>query len=181
MSSQRSVLLAVLAVCLCACACTTVLESEIPDVSDPALDDSVHLTPHCANGKCGYLDQKGDFAIPQTFKVAKPFYGGLASVYVEGSGWGAIDPVGSYVVPPRFAWIGPFSEGLAGAALSEKNLYEWAYIDRTGKITIRLNYHVERAYPFHNGKAWVTCPFLFSEMSKEIDRSGHVLKNLYPH
>jgi len=183
MSGGASKLIAamMLATCLCLFGCAgVVMQSEIPDISDPPPDAAVQLTVRCAGGKCGYVDENGEFAIPLTYKVAKPFYEGLASVYVEDVGWGAIDPVGKLVIPPRFAWIGPFSEGLAGAELNVKNLWEWAYIDHTGKTMIPLAYNVERASPFHAGKAWVRCPFLFSSMSKEIDRSGRVLRRIYP-
>lgn len=179
--TSKLIAAALLAAGLCLLGCAgVVMRSEIPDISDPPPDASVHLTVRCAGGKCGYVDQTGAYVIPLTFKVAKPFYEGVASVYVEDVGWGAIDPTGKFVIPPRFVWIGPFSEGLAGVQLDEKNLWVWAYIDHTGATVIPLKYKVERASPFHAGKAWVRCPFLFSTMSKEIDQSGRVLKRIYP-
>jgi hypothetical protein len=150
------------------------------DISDPLPDISVGLTLSCAHARCGYVNSQGELVIPRAYKVAKPFYEGVASVYVENVGWGAIDPKGNYVVQPTFAFIGPFSEGLAAACLSDKNLFRWAYIDHEGKTVIELNYNVNRAFPFHGGKAWVGCPFLFSGMSKLIDRSGHVEKVILP-
>ena len=144
------------------------------NIPDPLPDMSVGLTLSCVPSRCGYVNGQGELVIPRAYEVAKPFYEGLASVYVENVGWGVIDPKGNYVVEPAFAFIGPFSEGLAGACPSEKNLYRWVYIDRTGKAVINLDYNVNKAFPFHDGKAWVSCPFLFSQMSKQIDRSGHV-------
>jgi hypothetical protein len=91
---------------------------------------------------------------------------------------GVIDPQGNNVVNPTFAWIGSFSEGLAAAQPSEKNLYHWAYIDRKGKFAIDLAFNVNRASPFHDGTAWLSVPFLFAEQSKQIDRSGTVIKTL---
>jgi hypothetical protein len=126
------------------------------------------------------VNSQGELVIPRAYKVAKPFYEGLASVYVENVGWGLIDAKGNYVVAPTFAFIGPFSEGLAAACPDEKNLFRWVYIDRTGKAVIELNYNVNRAFPFHDGKAWVNCPFLFSSASKQIDRSGRLEKEILP-
>lgn len=178
--ASRWIAAAMLDACLCLSGCGVAMTSEIPDLADPPPDAAVRLTVRCAGGKCGYADENGELAIPLTYKVAKPFYEGLASVYVEDVGWGAIDPAGKFVIPPRFVWIGPFSEGLAGAQLEEKNLWVWAYIDHTGHTAIALPYKVERASPFHGGVAWVRCPFLFSTMSKEIDRSGRVVRRVYP-
>lgn len=170
-----------LAVCLWLPGCAQVtIGSDLMDLSDPPPDATVRLTVRCVEGKCGYVDQNGNFAIPPAFKIAKPFYEGLASVYIEKQGWGAIDPAGIFVIPPKFAWIGPFSEGLAGAELDPKNLWSWAYIDHSGATVIPLKYDVERASPFHGGRAWVRCPFLFSTMSKEIDRNGRVIERVYP-
>lgn len=105
-----------------------------------------------------------------------PFYEGLASVYVDGLGWGVIDQTGRFIVNPRFASIGPFSEGLAAAQPSEKYLYKWVYIDRTGRTAISLDADVEFAFPFHNGEAWITVPYFFASRTEEIDRQGRVIR-----
>lgn len=167
-----------IAVTLMFAACKPYLISrDTPNVSDPPLDTSVGLTPHCSDRyKCGYVDQRGHFAVPAVYKVVKPFYEGLAAVYKEGYGWGVIDPEGHYVVQPSFASIGPFSEGLAGACPSDKDLYRWVYIDRSGRTVINMKFKVEQTYPFHNGSAWVRCPFLFSSQMKQIDKNGRVLQ-----
>jgi len=104
-----------------------------------------------------------------------PFYEGLASVYVDGVGWGVIDKTGAYVIAPRLAGIGPFSDGLAAAQLSEHDLYRWAYIDHRGKEVISLPFDVEFAWPFHAGNAWIRVPYLFSSRTEEIDRRGRVI------
>jgi len=150
------------------------------NVADPPPDKAVGLTVSCENQQCGYANKRGEIVIPRTYKAAKPFYEGLASVYVGNVGWGLIDPTGSYVVQPTFGFIGPFSEGLAAACPDEKNLYRWVYINKSGKTAITLSYNVNKAFPFHDGKAWVTCPFLFSQMSKQIDRNGRVEHIILP-
>ena len=163
------------------CACKTYLiDRESPNISDPQPDASVGLTTRCSERyRCGYVNREGRFVIAPVYKVVKPFYEGLAVVYKEGSGWGVIDPAGNYVVQPTFASIGPFSEGLAAACPSDKNLYRWVYIDRGGKTAIELKYNVEQSFPFHGGRAWVRCPFLFSSQMNQIDRTGKVLRRAF--
>ena len=177
---QLSKVLIVLPV-LSFCACKTYLiDREIPDISDPQPDASVGLTPRCIERyRCGYVNQENQFVIPPVYRVV-PFYEGLAAVYKEGSGWAVIDPDGKYRVQPTFANIGAFSEGLAAACPTDKNLYRWAYIDRSGRTAIELKYKVEQAFPFHTGRAWVRCPFWFSSQMKEIDRAGVVLRRYLP-
>ena len=150
------------------------------NVADPVPDKSVGLTLSCEHSRCGYVNGQGELVISRLYKVAKPFYERLASVYVENVGWGVIDPKGRFVVQPTYAFIGPFSEGLAAACPDEKNLFRWVYIDRLGKTAIVLDYNVNRGFPFHDGKAWLNCPFLFSSESKQIDRSGRVEHVILP-
>jgi len=150
------------------------------NIEEPKPDLTVGLTPKCQERLCWYIDETGDFKIPRIYKMAMPFHEKLASVYKEGEEWGVIDPHGNYVVKPSFAWIGPFSEGLAAAQVSQKNLYHWAYIDRDGRIAIDFKFNVARAFPFHEGKAWLSCPYLFAEQKKQIDRTGKVLQTILP-
>jgi hypothetical protein len=166
--------------CLWLSACDHLAPWERPNLADPPADTSVGLTPRCGRGRCGYVNRDGVFAIPPTYKVAKPFSEGLAAVYQENVGWGVIDPSGNYVIEPTFAFIGPFSEGLAAACPNEKNLNSWIYLDRMGKVAIEIKYDAQFAYPFHNGAAWLRCTFLFSTMSKQIDRTGRVVRRIYP-
>ena len=178
----KSLMALVAGASLLICACKTYLiDRGSPNISDPQPDTSVGLTPRCSERyRCGYTDREGHFVIAPVFKMVKPFYEGLAAVYKEGSGWGVIDPAGNYVLQPTFASIGPFSEGLAAACPSDKNLYRWVYIDRTGKTAIELKYKVEQPFPFRGGKAWVRCPFLFSSQMKQIDTDGRILRVIYP-
>jgi hypothetical protein len=166
--------------CLTLPGCASISWKGNINVADPLPDKSVGLAVSCVPSRCGYANSQGELVIPRVYKVAKPFYEGLASVYMENVGWGVIDPKGKYVVRPTFAFIGPFSEGLAAACPDEKNLYRWVYINRAGKTIIAFNYNVNRAFPFHDGKAWLSCPFLFSSESKQIDRSGRAEKVILP-
>ncbi len=61
----------------------------------------------------GYIDERGQLAIPYRFYRAGVFVEGLAPVQLGRRGWGIIDPSGKFVVQPRFGAIAEFSGGLA--------------------------------------------------------------------
>lgn len=65
-----------------------------------------------ANGKWGFLDEKGYEVIPHTFDQAKDFSEGLAAVRL-GSKYGYIDGKGNFVIPLRFDQAFSFKNGLA--------------------------------------------------------------------
>jgi hypothetical protein len=156
-------------------ACGPPIVHEQPNLRPPPVDASADLTPACDEGLCGYLDGSGRLAIPRRFRLAKPFYEGRASVLIAGRGWGVIDPAGQFVAPPGYASIGPFSEGLAAAQPSARDLYHWAYIDPSGATAIDLKFHVQAAWPFHGGRAWITIPYWFVSRDEVIDRTGKVI------
>ena len=168
--------LAAVAVSALGAACGPATTREAPNIAPPTEDKTVGLTASCEQQRCGYVDTTGALIIPRRFKRAMPFYEGLASVLVEGAGWGVIDRTGRLVVGPNYASIGPFSEGVAAAQPSAKYLYRWVYIDHAGRAAISLAGHVEFAFPFHGGKAWITVPYLFASRAEEIDRRGQVIR-----
>jgi hypothetical protein len=182
LSGRRSLLRALLSPVLMACGggglvdCGPAAGREVPNIAAPPQDSAVGLAPGgCVKMRCGYVDGAGKLAIPPRFKRTLPFYEGLASVYVDGVGWGAIDRTGAFAVAPRFASIGPFSEGLAAAQPDQRRLYTWVYIDRHGRAVIALPFDVEAAFPFHAGKAWIRVPYLFASRLEQIDRNGRVI------
>jgi hypothetical protein len=65
-----------------------------------------------ANGKWGYLNAKGEWAIKPEFENARGFEDGLASVTV-GERQGLIDRYGKLVVNPQFYQVFGVSEGYA--------------------------------------------------------------------
>lgn len=96
------------------------------------------LVPAKKNGKWGYLDRNGRFAIEPRFDEARPFSEGLAAVLI-GEKWGYVDHTGLLVIKPRYG-IGydnehhDFSEGVALVYFQNK----CCYIDKTGKMLIRV-------------------------------------------
>lgn len=103
------------------------------------------------NRRYGYLNLRGQTAIPFQFGDADDFSEGLAAVttgaYREGL-YGYIDRLGQWAIPAQFASAGPFHGGLAHASgsmrrklsfrlvshsdLSAPPLQRYGYIDRLG-------------------------------------------------
>ena len=96
------------------------------------------------NVKYGFIDEKGEVAIPLEFDPRlgphfQPAYlgrftEGLAAVRV-GSLYGYIDYKGNVVIPPVFRDAGEFSEGLASVTTSDA---QKGYIDKAGRLVIKL-------------------------------------------
>jgi hypothetical protein len=80
------------------------------------------------DGKWGFIDDKGDVAIPPKFNGVRPFAEGLAPAST-GDGWGYIDHAGNWVIRPQFEQAYGFNDGRAGVSHEGRG---W-YIDRTGK------------------------------------------------
>nr|WP_288690200.1 WG repeat-containing protein [uncultured Anaerotignum sp.] len=131
-------------------------------------------------GKCGYVNTKGEEVIPFSFYTAAPFSEGLAAVGVdlpkeEGrqsaeTRYGYIDKTGGWVIEPKYRNAYAFQDGLAKVADTDRNI---GYIDKTGKEVIPLRYN--KITDFWNGKAFA------QEKSGEvflIDRTGKKLKSI---
>jgi hypothetical protein len=65
-----------------------------------------------SGGMWGFIDQKGEFAIPPRYEAAEEFSEGLAVVKRDGK-YGYVDLAGSLVIPCKFDQAGDFSQGLA--------------------------------------------------------------------
>ena len=127
-------------------------------------------------GKCGYVNTKGEEVIPFSFYTADAFSEGLAAVGVELSQaegeirYGYIDKAGNWVVEPKYRRAFAFQDGLAKVEDTDRNI---GYIDKTGKEVIPLRY--TKITNFWNGKAFA------QEKSGEvflIDRTGKKLKSI---
>ena len=89
------------------------------------------------NGKIGFIDLKGNWAIEPKFDKARAFSKNLAPVCV-GSKWGYINTKGTIVIEPQFKDAEIFSEnGLA--PIKEKN---WGFINESGKLVIPTQYGI---------------------------------------
>jgi len=89
----------------------------------------------------GFLDRKGDMAIPARFFSAAPFQEGLAAVKhshdLNVNDWGYVDTGGNTVIEPRFYAAGSFSQGLAPARwLAPANTLISGVIDPTGRVVV---------------------------------------------
>ena len=85
------------------------------------------------NGKWGFVDREGKWAIPPLFLYVSPFHEGLAwAAKNKRSGYGYIDKTGRWAFPRTFAFADHFSEGLAGVKVKEG----WGFIDIQGVVVI---------------------------------------------
>jgi len=96
-------------------------------------------------GLFGYVDMQGKVMIPAKYRAAGQFTEGLAPVLMADEfgvyKWGYIDTTGKLVIPYRFQiQPGNFHEGLALIAPLnvEEAKYNFAYIDKTGKIAVKV-------------------------------------------
>jgi hypothetical protein len=143
----------------------TVVSAEFDDADG----FSQGLAPVKKGFNWGYIDDTGHVAIPFHFGAADRFSEGLAAVEVlPQAKKGYINKSGTIIINPNFDFAFAFSEGLApvvfggrwidspeehtGVAFSDGN---WGYIDKTGKVVVRLSSEVEYASGFKQGVAYV--------------------------
>ena len=144
------------------------------------------LAPVEISGKWGYINMTGHVVIRPQFSSAESFHDGRALVGIRSTNRkGYINAHGKVVIPPRF-WIAQsFSGGLAAVVLGGRiraNPMEhaggefvggrWAYIDRTGAVTIKLDLLTDYAASFSAGIAYVR---MKDGAAGYIDGSGHYI------
>jgi hypothetical protein len=96
------------------------------------------LIPDCAkgseeNGKYGYIDAKGDWAIPPRFDDAWGFSANGLAVVKENGKWSYINAKGDWAISPRFDDAWDFSAN--GLAKAEEN-GKYGYINAKGDWAI---------------------------------------------
>jgi hypothetical protein len=120
--------------------------------------------------KWGYIDGNKKLVIPLQFKLANPFFEGLAAVYDNENKSGYIDKIGKLTIPYKFEYCGNFKDGLATVRFDGKV----GFIDRTGKKVIPCKY--EYANNFREGFSAVT----LNGKAGYIDKTGkEVIPNKY--
>jgi hypothetical protein len=88
------------------------------------------------NGKWGFLDNKGNVAIPLQFKAAENFSQGFSPVSKKKDKWGYIDKNGIEITASKYFMAQPFSGGFAAVRLGDT----WGFINKTGQEVIALKY-----------------------------------------
>ncbi|TVP44839.1 MAG: WG repeat-containing protein [Mongoliibacter sp.] len=102
---------------------------------DKILPGKEGLYPALKDGKLGFVDVLGKWAIPAKFEDGKKFNEGFAAVKSNGR-WGYIDRNGSWISDTQFEQGAEFKRGLALVRLSGKqNL-----IDRSGNLLLSEGY-----------------------------------------
>lgn len=89
--------------------------------------------PVSRSGQSGYLDLRGNIAIPLLYQSIQSFGDGLAAVR-KGDKWGYIDRDGQIVIPFTFDRAGTFASGLAPVRIADRN----GFIDKSGKFAFEL-------------------------------------------
>lgn len=79
------------------------------------------------DGKYGYIDKTGKFAIQPQFYSASDFSCGMALIMTENAMHGYIDKTGRIVIEPKYEMAESFSEGLAAVCLKNGTLEKRKY------------------------------------------------------
>jgi hypothetical protein len=80
----------------------------------------------------GFIDKKGEVAIPFLYEKAGHFSEGLAPVMMNGR-WGYIDHQGRMVIGAGFQYAQEFKNGIAEVVIGDKIVY----LDKQGRILVR--------------------------------------------
>jgi hypothetical protein len=83
------------------------------------------------NGRYGYMNRTGAWAIEPLYYGGRNFGEGLAAVKVEGK-WGYIDTAGQMVISPQFDDARRFFEGRSKVMIGDK----WGYINKAGSQVV---------------------------------------------
>lgn len=103
------------------------------------------LYPILEYGTYGFIDGRGEIAIPVRFADVGRFTEGLAPARLDG-GYGYIDSTGLFVISPRFDFAEPFADGIARVVIDEipylidrngEKLFDHGYVDIDAPINDR--------------------------------------------
>ena len=123
---------------------------ETPTAPDPLRE----LLPVVVDGKCGFIDRKGNVVIKPQFDTCAEFYERLAVVTVN-SKTKVIDERGQTVFEPELQPLHKyFSEGLMSVCVPHGHACgPIGYLDKKGRIAIKPQFEI--AYPFSEERALV--------------------------
>lgn len=125
--------------------------------------------------KYGFIDKAGNVIVPATLANAGEFSEGLAPVW-KGNHVGFINTSGRFAIEPSFIRAELFADGLALvlAPGGAQNNGVWSYIEKTGKVAIKLQ---DYAYPafepesFAEGRA----VYYIDQKCGYIDKTGRTV------
>lgn len=125
-------------------------------------------------GLFGYVNTKGEVAIPCQYDNTKGFEGGAAYSLIggEGQGWGYINAQGERILDERYDFMGNGTEkGLF--CVRDRESGRWGYVDAFGEFVIPCVY--ENAFPFHGnpGEKNFTAMVFFDGRKMMIDHQGN--------
>ena len=109
------------------------------------------------NGKCGYLDSLGNFAVELSFVDAGSFKNGFAPVKKNGK-WMFINKNGVLQDSHKYDYLDNFYNEMARVGVKKNNKMKYGYIDKDFKLVIPCNYDdswafdKKTAYVKENGK-----------------------------
>ena len=123
-------------------------------INNPLAPDPLReLLPVVVEGKCGFIDRKGNIVIKPQFDGCADFYEGLAVVMV-GSKTMVIDKKGQTVFEPELPLLTKFfSDGLISFCGSTGPCTPRGYLDKKGRIAIKPQFQI--AQPFSEGRALI--------------------------
>jgi len=140
-------------------------------IENPLGPDPVReLLPVVVDGKCGFIDRKGEIVIKPQFDRCADFHEGLAIVMV-GSKTMVIDEKGRTVFEPELRPMAPyFSDGLISVCVPVGYACgSIGYLDKHGRIAIKPQFRI--AFPFSEGRASVNV----DEKWGFIDKAGRAV------
>ena len=125
-------------------------ELELYGYYDKVFNYSDGLACVVKNGKFGYINHNGEWAIKPLFAMAGSFSNGLAPALDEKTRkWGYINKNGAWAIEPQFSKAKDFSDGVAAVWKD----FKWGYINVYGEFVIPLQFRT--AESFSNGYAYV--------------------------
>lgn len=107
------------------------------------------LAPVKFDGKWGYINEKSEVIIPNTYSDAKTFSKDQLAAVKQNGKWGFIDKTGTTIIPLMYEKVTFFVNGSCGAR--KNNL--WGFVDRTNNTIIPFQY--DDAEPFYSDLALV--------------------------
>lgn len=122
------------------------------------------------NGKCGFINKKGNIVIPfqYDFYGVDDFSNGMARIGQTWEKQGFINTIGENVIPCLYDDVKSFSEGLAAVCRDGK----YGFINTKGDVIIPFQY--DHAESFSEGTAVVSLYFGDESVRTGlIDKKGH--------